>query len=149
VYHSFSFFSIERETSGDGESRKEAEENKENVRQDHCFTDALGSIYDIEGWNESVISGGFTALLLIHVIFTPKSLDNAVTCYIARRSAKICMFAIILSLHHCVFSCSIVKATGEIYHWSFFVWKSGVLKVVLSGNYELYGKRVQAHCRGG
>ncbi len=72
VSHSLSFFSIEREPSGDGESRKEAEENKENVRQDHCFTDALGSIYDIESWNESVISGGFTALLLIHVIFTPK-----------------------------------------------------------------------------
>lgn len=61
VSHSFSFFSTEREPSGDGERRKEAEENKENVRQDHCFTDALGSIYDIEGWNESVISGGFTA----------------------------------------------------------------------------------------
>uniref|UniRef100_A0A672Q4X9 Phosphatase and actin regulator 3-like n=1 Tax=Sinocyclocheilus grahami TaxID=75366 RepID=A0A672Q4X9_SINGR len=49
--------SIEREPSGDGESRKEAEENKENVRQDHCFTDASGIIYDIDSWNESVISG--------------------------------------------------------------------------------------------
>ncbi|XP_051735394.1 phosphatase and actin regulator 3a isoform X2 [Ctenopharyngodon idella] len=49
--------SIEREPSGDGENRKEAEENKENVRQDHCFTDASGIIYDIDGWNESVISG--------------------------------------------------------------------------------------------
>ncbi|XP_016364630.1 phosphatase and actin regulator 3a isoform X2 [Sinocyclocheilus rhinocerous] len=48
---------IEREPSGDGESRKEAEENKENVRQDHCFTDASGIIYDIDSWNESVISG--------------------------------------------------------------------------------------------
>lgn len=49
--------SIERESSGDCENRKEAEENKENVRQDHCFTDASGIIYDIDGWNESVISG--------------------------------------------------------------------------------------------
>ncbi|XP_056306061.1 phosphatase and actin regulator 3a [Danio aesculapii] len=49
--------SIERELSGDGESRKEAEENKENVRQDHCFTDASGIIYDIDSWNDSVISG--------------------------------------------------------------------------------------------
>ncbi|XP_016353050.1 phosphatase and actin regulator 3a isoform X1 [Sinocyclocheilus anshuiensis] len=49
--------SIEREPSGDGESRKEAEENKENVRQDQCFTDASGIIYDVDSWNESVISG--------------------------------------------------------------------------------------------
>ncbi|XP_059383386.1 phosphatase and actin regulator 3-like isoform X2 [Carassius carassius] len=49
--------SIEREPSGDGESRKEAEENKENVRQDNCFTDASGIIYDIDSWNDSVISG--------------------------------------------------------------------------------------------
>ncbi|TRY94850.1 hypothetical protein DNTS_008535 [Danionella cerebrum] len=49
--------SIERDTSGDGENRKEAEENKENVRQDHCFTDASGIIYDIDSWNDSVISG--------------------------------------------------------------------------------------------
>ncbi|XP_043081096.1 phosphatase and actin regulator 3a isoform X1 [Puntigrus tetrazona] len=49
--------SIEREPSGGGESRKEAEENKENVRQDHCFTDASGIIYDIDSWNDSVISG--------------------------------------------------------------------------------------------
>ncbi|XP_039509058.1 phosphatase and actin regulator 3a isoform X2 [Pimephales promelas] len=49
--------SIEREPSGDGENRKEAEENKENVRQDNCFTDASGIIYDMDDWNESVISG--------------------------------------------------------------------------------------------
>ncbi|XP_058620281.1 phosphatase and actin regulator 3a isoform X2 [Onychostoma macrolepis] len=49
--------SIDRGSSGDGESRKEAEENKENVRQDHCFTDASGIIYDIDSWNDSVISG--------------------------------------------------------------------------------------------
>ncbi|XP_059397065.1 phosphatase and actin regulator 3-like isoform X2 [Carassius carassius] len=49
--------SIEREPSGDGESRKEAEENKENVRQDNCFTDASGIIYDVDSWNDSVISG--------------------------------------------------------------------------------------------
>ncbi|KAK7132005.1 hypothetical protein R3I93_018533 [Phoxinus phoxinus] len=49
--------SIEREPSGNGENRKEAEENKENVRQDNCFTDASGIIYDMDDWNESVISG--------------------------------------------------------------------------------------------
>nr|XP_055044927.1 phosphatase and actin regulator 3a [Misgurnus anguillicaudatus] len=49
--------SVDRETSGDCENRKEAEENKENVRQDNCFTDASGIIYDIDSWNESVISG--------------------------------------------------------------------------------------------
>lgn len=48
---------MERETSGEVESRKEAEENKENMRQSNCFTDASGIIYDIDSWNESVISG--------------------------------------------------------------------------------------------
>ncbi|KAI4881909.1 hypothetical protein NFI96_021090 [Prochilodus magdalenae] len=49
--------STEREPSGEVENRKEAEENKENVRQTHCFTDASGIIYDMDSWNESVISG--------------------------------------------------------------------------------------------
>ncbi|XP_060792653.1 phosphatase and actin regulator 3a [Neoarius graeffei] len=49
--------STERESSGEVESRKEAEENKENMRQSNCFTDASGIIYDIDSWNESVISG--------------------------------------------------------------------------------------------
>ncbi|XP_051518845.1 phosphatase and actin regulator 3-like isoform X1 [Myxocyprinus asiaticus] len=49
--------SIERESSGEPENRKESDENKENVRQDHCFTDASEIIYDIDSWNESVISG--------------------------------------------------------------------------------------------
>ncbi|KAA0706853.1 Phosphatase and actin regulator 3 [Triplophysa tibetana] len=49
--------SIEREPCGDCENRKEAEENKENVRQDHFSTDASGIICDIDSWNESVISG--------------------------------------------------------------------------------------------
>ncbi|KAI7793864.1 phosphatase and actin regulator 3a [Triplophysa rosa] len=49
--------SIGREPCGDCENRKEAEENKENVRQDHCSTDASGIICDIDSWNESVISG--------------------------------------------------------------------------------------------
>ncbi|KAF4078294.1 hypothetical protein AMELA_G00197700 [Ameiurus melas] len=48
---------MEREPSGEMESRKEAEENKENMRQSNCFTDASGIIYDIDSWNESVISG--------------------------------------------------------------------------------------------
>ncbi|XP_062871653.1 phosphatase and actin regulator 3a [Trichomycterus rosablanca] len=46
-----------REPSGEVENRKEAEENKENVRQSNCFTDASGIIYDMDSWNESVISG--------------------------------------------------------------------------------------------
>ncbi|GAA6104239.1 phosphatase and actin regulator 3a isoform X1 [Tachysurus ichikawai] len=49
--------STEREPSGEVEIRKEAEENKENMRQSNCFTDASGIIYDIDSWNESVISG--------------------------------------------------------------------------------------------
>ncbi|KAK3519193.1 hypothetical protein QTP70_022138 [Hemibagrus guttatus] len=49
--------SMEREPSGEVEIRKEAEENKENMRQSNCFTDASGIIYDIDSWNESVISG--------------------------------------------------------------------------------------------
>ncbi|XP_049342300.1 phosphatase and actin regulator 3a isoform X2 [Astyanax mexicanus] len=49
--------STDREPSGEVENRKEAEENKENVRQSQCFTDASGIIYDMDSWNESVISG--------------------------------------------------------------------------------------------
>ncbi|XP_034551545.1 phosphatase and actin regulator 3a isoform X2 [Notolabrus celidotus] len=37
--------------------KKEAEENKENVRQDHCFSNTSGLPNDLEGWNDSVISG--------------------------------------------------------------------------------------------
>ncbi|KAK7878620.1 hypothetical protein WMY93_030456 [Mugilogobius chulae] len=37
--------------------KKEAEENKENVRLDHCFSITSGLPFDLEGWNESVISG--------------------------------------------------------------------------------------------
>ncbi|XP_030623667.1 phosphatase and actin regulator 3a [Chanos chanos] len=49
--------STEREPGSEVENRKEVEENKENVHQDHCFTDASGLIYDQDSWNESVISG--------------------------------------------------------------------------------------------
>ncbi|TSP68480.1 Phosphatase and actin regulator 3 [Bagarius yarrelli] len=49
--------SLEREPVGEVEIRKESEENKENMRQSNCFTDASGIIYDIDSWNESVISG--------------------------------------------------------------------------------------------
>ncbi|MEQ2264807.1 hypothetical protein XENORESO_019804, partial [Xenotaenia resolanae] len=38
--------------------KKEAEENKENVRLDQCFSKTSGLPFDLEGWNESVISGG-------------------------------------------------------------------------------------------
>uniref|UniRef100_A0A1A8BSP4 Phosphatase and actin regulator n=2 Tax=Nothobranchius TaxID=28779 RepID=A0A1A8BSP4_NOTKA len=37
--------------------KKEAEENKENVRLDQCFSNTSGLPFDLEGWNESVISG--------------------------------------------------------------------------------------------
>ncbi|XP_047465986.1 phosphatase and actin regulator 3a isoform X2 [Mugil cephalus] len=37
--------------------KKEAEENKENVRLDQCFSNTSGLPTDLEGWNESVISG--------------------------------------------------------------------------------------------
>ncbi|KAF7658593.1 hypothetical protein LDENG_00010850 [Lucifuga dentata] len=37
--------------------KKEAEENKENVRLDQCFSNTSGLPNDLDGWNESVISG--------------------------------------------------------------------------------------------
>ncbi|XP_013886983.1 phosphatase and actin regulator 3a isoform X2 [Austrofundulus limnaeus] len=37
--------------------KKEAEENKENVRLDQCFSNTSGLPFDLDGWNESVISG--------------------------------------------------------------------------------------------
>ncbi|XP_051907069.1 phosphatase and actin regulator 3a isoform X2 [Hippocampus zosterae] len=37
--------------------KKEAEENKENVRLDQCFSDTSGLPTDLDGWNDSVISG--------------------------------------------------------------------------------------------
>lgn len=40
------------------ERKKEAEENKENVRLDQCFSDASGLPNDQDDWNDSVISGG-------------------------------------------------------------------------------------------
>ncbi|XP_041953156.1 phosphatase and actin regulator 3a [Alosa sapidissima] len=48
---------IEREPSGDAETRRDSEENKENLRIDQWFTDASGHIFDQESWNDSVISG--------------------------------------------------------------------------------------------
>ncbi|KAL1021252.1 hypothetical protein UPYG_G00010740 [Umbra pygmaea] len=39
------------------ERKKEAEENKENVRLDQCFSDASGLPHDQDDWNDSVISG--------------------------------------------------------------------------------------------
>ncbi|XP_030634361.1 phosphatase and actin regulator 3b [Chanos chanos] len=42
--------SIEKEPCGEGESKKEAEENKENMRLDEYYSDQ-------DSWNESVISG--------------------------------------------------------------------------------------------
>ncbi|XP_054464634.1 phosphatase and actin regulator 3a [Anoplopoma fimbria] len=37
--------------------KKEAEENKENMRLDQCFSNSSGLPNDLEGWNDSVISG--------------------------------------------------------------------------------------------
>ncbi|KAM4563423.1 phosphatase and actin regulator 3a [Odontesthes bonariensis] len=37
--------------------KKEAEENKENVRLDQCFSNSSGLPFDLESWNDSVISG--------------------------------------------------------------------------------------------
>ncbi|XP_068589406.1 phosphatase and actin regulator 3a isoform X2 [Cebidichthys violaceus] len=37
--------------------KKEAEENKENMRLDQCFSNTSGLPNDLEGWNDSVISG--------------------------------------------------------------------------------------------
>ncbi|CAB1329629.1 unnamed protein product, partial [Coregonus sp. 'balchen'] len=37
--------------------KKEAEENKENMRLDQCFSDASGLPHDQDDWNDSVISG--------------------------------------------------------------------------------------------
>ncbi|XP_062248112.1 phosphatase and actin regulator 3a isoform X1 [Platichthys flesus] len=37
--------------------RKEAEENKENMRLDQCFSNTSGLPNDLEEWNDSVISG--------------------------------------------------------------------------------------------
>lgn len=38
--------------------KKEAEENKENVRLDQCFSKTSGLPFDLDSWNDSVISGG-------------------------------------------------------------------------------------------
>ncbi|KAF3860288.1 hypothetical protein F7725_000543 [Dissostichus mawsoni] len=37
--------------------KKEAEENKENMRLDQCFSNTSGLPNDLEEWNDSVISG--------------------------------------------------------------------------------------------
>lgn len=42
--------------------KKEAEENKENMRLDQCFSNTSGLPNDLEEWNDSVISGGFKSL---------------------------------------------------------------------------------------
>ncbi|CAL8369432.1 unnamed protein product [Lota lota] len=44
-------------TGGGDWPRKEAEENKENMRLDQCFSNTSGLPNDLEEWNDSVISG--------------------------------------------------------------------------------------------
>lgn len=45
--------------------KKEAEENKENVRLDQCFSNTSGLPTDLDGWNDSVISGGLKRPMLL------------------------------------------------------------------------------------
>ncbi|XP_015220374.1 phosphatase and actin regulator 3a isoform X1 [Lepisosteus oculatus] len=49
--------SQEKEPAGETESKKDSDENKENVRLEDCRTDASGLPHDQDSWNESVISG--------------------------------------------------------------------------------------------
>ncbi|MFT7801417.1 phosphatase and actin regulator 3-like [Arapaima gigas] len=49
--------STEKESGSDTEPKKEADENKENVRLDEFYSDASGLLHDQDSWNESVISG--------------------------------------------------------------------------------------------
>lgn len=49
--------STEKESAGDAESKKESDENKENLRLDEYYSDTSGLLHDQDSWNESVISG--------------------------------------------------------------------------------------------
>lgn len=59
--------STEKEPCGEGENKKEAEENKENMRLDEYYNDP-------DSWNESVISGESCQLTQFHLLdLFPKS----------------------------------------------------------------------------
>ncbi|KAJ8258527.1 hypothetical protein COCON_G00175390 [Conger conger] len=49
--------SQEKEPSGEADCKKEADENKENLRLDQYYSDTSGLLHDQDSWNESVISG--------------------------------------------------------------------------------------------
>ncbi|KAI1890989.1 hypothetical protein AGOR_G00159250 [Albula goreensis] len=49
--------SQEKEPTGETESKKDSDENKENLRLDQYYSDASGLLHDQDSWNESVISG--------------------------------------------------------------------------------------------
>ncbi|XP_036387920.1 phosphatase and actin regulator 3b isoform X2 [Megalops cyprinoides] len=49
--------SLEKEPMGQAESKKDSDENKENLRLDQYYSDASGLLHDQDSWNESVISG--------------------------------------------------------------------------------------------
>lgn len=55
--------------------KKEAEENKENVRLDQCFSNTSGLPTDLDGWNESVISGGL-AYVKVHAEFARSGFEQ-------------------------------------------------------------------------
>lgn len=55
--------------------KKEAEENKENVRLDQCFSNTSGLPTDLDGWNESVISGGL-ANVKVHAEFVHSGFEH-------------------------------------------------------------------------
>ncbi|XP_029292241.1 phosphatase and actin regulator 3a isoform X2 [Cottoperca gobio] len=55
--HTLSFGGICVGGGGSDWPKKEAEENKENMRLDQCFSNTSGLPNDLEGWNDSVISG--------------------------------------------------------------------------------------------
>lgn len=50
--------------------KKEAEENKENVRLDQCFSNTSGLPTDLDDWNESVISGGLKSLKIWFTVWS-------------------------------------------------------------------------------
>ncbi|KAM6983180.1 phosphatase and actin regulator 3a isoform 2-T2 [Tautogolabrus adspersus] len=55
--HTSSLVGVCMVSGGSDWPKKEAEENKENVRLDQCFSNTSGLPTDLEGWNDSVISG--------------------------------------------------------------------------------------------
>ncbi|XP_020487850.1 phosphatase and actin regulator 3a isoform X1 [Labrus bergylta] len=55
--HKSSLVGVCMVSGGSNWPKKEAEENKENMRLDQCFSNTSGLPTDLDGWNDSVISG--------------------------------------------------------------------------------------------